>query len=79
MRPGPGIRRLLRLPARPRGDERDVDAELAFHIETRAEALARGGLTREEARRRALAEFGDVGAARRELASLGRARRGRAR
>jgi hypothetical protein len=38
--------------------ESEVDAELRFHIEARAEDLLRSGLTREEAMRRARIEFG---------------------
>jgi predicted permease len=38
--------------------EADMADEMAFHIEARADALAAGGLTREEARRRARLEFG---------------------
>ena len=43
---------------------RDVDAELQFHIEARTEALVREGVEPVEARRRALAEFGDLDDAR---------------
>ena len=39
---------------------RDVDTELQFHIDARTEALAREGVDPAEARRRALAEFGDL-------------------
>ena len=39
---------------------RDVDTELQFHIDARTEALVREGVDPEEARRRALAEFGDL-------------------
>ena len=38
----------------------DVGLELDFHVESRTEDLVRLGVPREEARRRALAEFGDV-------------------
>jgi predicted permease len=38
--------------------ERDLDAELRLHIELRADALERSGLTRAEAERRARIEFG---------------------
>ncbi len=37
-----------------------MDAELRFHIETRAEDLVRGGVSREEAMRRARIEFGGI-------------------
>jgi putative ABC transport system permease protein len=40
--------------------EHEMDAELRFHIETFAEDLVRGGLTREEAMRRARIEFGGI-------------------
>ncbi|MES2304283.1 MAG: ABC transporter permease [Gemmatimonadota bacterium] len=40
----PGIRKLLRL-----GDGREVDDEIALHLELRIESLMRDGLTREEA------------------------------
>jgi predicted permease len=50
-----GIRRVFR-------HERtsDVDVELQFHIDQRTEDLIRLGLGRDEARRTALAEFGDL-------------------
>jgi putative ABC transport system permease protein len=38
--------------------ERDLDDEMRFHLEARAEDLVRSGLPREEARRRAGIEFG---------------------
>jgi hypothetical protein len=38
--------------------ESEMDAELRFHIETRADDLVRGGVSREEAMRRARIEFG---------------------
>jgi len=38
--------------------ERDLDKELRFHVESRAEDLTREGVDPHEARRRALAEFG---------------------
>ena len=55
MRRIPGIRRVFR---HERGT--DVDVELQFHIDARTEDLVRQGLGRDEARRVALAEFGDV-------------------
>ncbi|MGB9148195.1 MAG: ABC transporter permease, partial [Acidobacteriaceae bacterium] len=41
-----------------------VDEELRFHIENRAEDLTRGGMSREEAMQRAKAELGSLAAAR---------------
>jgi predicted permease len=40
--------------------ESEMDAELHFHIESRAEDLMRSGITREEALRRARVEFGAI-------------------
>jgi putative ABC transport system permease protein len=40
--------------------ENEMDVELRFHIETRAEDLMRSGVSREEAMRRARIEFGGV-------------------
>jgi len=46
--------------------ESEMDAELRFHMETRAEDLARGGVARDEALRRARIEFGGVELAKEE-------------
>src|SRR5262245_11393848 len=40
--------------------ERELDAELAFHIEQEVERLTAAGQSSDEARRRALARFGGV-------------------
>lgn len=48
----------------------DIDAEIGDHIEHRVRDLARAGMSAAEARRRALAEFGDLPAARRELLAI---------
>ncbi|HTM87522.1 MAG TPA: ABC transporter permease [Terriglobales bacterium] len=45
---------------RRRHMEREMDAELRFHIESYAEDLIRGGVPREEALRRARVEFGGL-------------------
>jgi len=58
-----GFRRLLRIRPRPG----DVEQELRFHLDSRIEDLIRNGSTREDARARALAEFGDVDRTAREL------------
>jgi predicted permease len=55
MRRIPGLRRVFR---HERGT--DVDVELQFHIDQRTEDLVRQGLAPSDARRTALAEFGDV-------------------
>ncbi len=77
----PGRPRRLRWPWRTREQIRDeIDEEIAFHLEMRAAELERSGTPPEEARRRALAEFGDVEAARLSLdASDAATERGRRR
>jgi predicted permease len=48
----------------------EVDDEIAFHVDARVEELVAGGMTSDDARARALAEFGDVDRARRTLRHL---------
>ena len=50
----PGIRRAFR------HERADVDVELQFHIDTRTDDLVASGMDRDQARRVALTEFGDV-------------------
>ncbi|AHG91636.1 permease [Gemmatirosa kalamazoonensis] len=69
-----GVRRLFRLADSTRSAARDVDDELRFHLETRVAELVARGVPRDEAEREAAREFGDVGAARAELAAMDRAR-----
>ena len=45
----------------------DVDAELEFHVASRAEELSQDGLSPSDARLRALSEFGDYASVRREV------------
>ena len=53
--------RLLQFWRRSRAMIRhDIEAELQFHLDARTDALIRDGLTRDEARARALHEFGDI-------------------
>ena len=73
----PGIRRAPRVPGR--AVEKDVDDELAFHIESRTQELVHEGMQPNDARGVAEAEFGDLVAARRELAVVDRRRRRRER
>src|SRR5262245_57732403 len=40
--------------------DRDTSDEIAFHLDARTRDLEQGGLTRDEARRQARAEFGSV-------------------
>jgi predicted permease len=65
---GRRFRRLLSLPVRTDAAiNRDVDDEMAFHLEMRAAELQRAGIPADEAARRARAEYGDVDRARRAL------------
>ena len=77
-----GVRRLFRLPsnARSAGRDaaRDVDDELRFHLESRVDALVAAGLSPAAAEAEARREFGDVRAARTELAAIDRGRLRRA-
>lgn len=68
------VKRVLRIG---HSAEREVDEELAFHFESRIAELVREGLSRDEARKRAEAEFGDVRAVRQALMSSTRRRAAR--
>ncbi len=62
-------RRFFQLPWRSAQRIRaEVDEELEFELDMRAAELARQGLAEDEARRRALADFGDIEATRRYCA-----------
>ncbi len=63
----------------PREIDRDVDDEIAFHLESRVGELMARGQSEQTARRNAETEFGDVRASRRELAAVDRHRRRRER
>jgi len=64
----PGLRRLVRFPRRSRHQiDRDIDEELAFHIDMVAAELIANGVPAGEARDRARRQFGDVEWARRNL------------
>ena len=67
-----GLRRVVRLPSGR--IDRDVDEEIAFHIDSRVRELMERGQSEHEARRQAELEFGDLGASRRELAAVDRHR-----
>jgi predicted permease len=67
-------RRLFGFPWRTRRDiDADVEAEIAFHLEARAEELVEEGVPPAEARARAEREFGDVEDARRYIRTQDRA------
>jgi putative ABC transport system permease protein len=73
----PGVRRFFRLPTSNRNVQAEVDDELRFHIETRMDELMRRGVRADDARTQAMREFGDVAAARSELAEIDRRRTAR--
>jgi predicted permease len=76
----PGVRRLLRLPARGRGPrEAELEEEIRLHLELRAEQLEREGLAPAEARDEARRRFGPPDDARRALRGAARRREGRLR
>jgi hypothetical protein len=62
------MKRILRdVRANPK---RDVGDELAFHIDMRAAEFRAAGMAEDEARRAAIAAFGDVGAMRDQMTSV---------
>ncbi len=65
-----GIRRLFRLFRGHDDVEDDLDAEIAFHLDNRTAALVAAGMSPDAARAEALRQFGDVRAARQELAAI---------
>ena len=57
----PGLRGVFRPARRSKAQiDADLDAELAFHLEMKTEALVRSGLAPPAARAEALRQFGDV-------------------
>jgi hypothetical protein len=58
------MRRVFRLPFSAARIAREVDDELAFHIEMRTQRLVDAGWEPERARREALRQFGDMGSVR---------------
>jgi predicted permease len=75
--PIPGLRRFFRIERGQAAVEREVEDELRFHLDTRSEELVRLGMSPNDARAQAVREFGDVRAARGELASIDRRRAAR--
>jgi putative ABC transport system permease protein len=73
-----GLRRLFRLPSSPSTVRRDVEEEIAFHIEQATRERIESGMPPDAAREAAERAFGDVGAARVELEAMGRRRLRRA-
>jgi predicted permease len=73
----PGLRRAVR--PTEHAIERDVNDELAFHLESRVRALIAQGQSAEAARQTAELEFGDLRTLRQELAAVDRHRHRRVR
>ena len=63
-------RRVFRLSVGAQHVERDVDQELAFHVEMRTRKLIAAGLDPEAARARAIEQFGDLRAVRAECVDI---------
>jgi predicted permease len=64
------VRRVFRLPATRARLARDVDDELAFHLETRVQQLVANGFSPDAARREAEREFGDFESIRRSCVRM---------
>src|SRR5829696_7227229 len=74
----PNLRRSFRFPWRGTAQTtREIDDELAFHLDMRAEELVAAGMAPDEARREARRQFGDLEFTRRYCEAQG-ARRERA-
>lgn len=71
------MRRLFRIRFTEAGLRRDLDDEIAFHIESRVDALVAAGADPRDAREQAEREYGDVAASFRELYHVDRRRMAR--
>src|SRR5262245_60847577 len=69
--------RIFRLPIGRKNVSEDVDAELAFHLESRTEELIGQGQSPAAALAQARAEFGSLSGAHRDLTEVGHRREGR--
>ncbi len=58
--PPSGVRRVFRLPSTEDRLARDLDEEVAFHVERRVARLVADGVPYDDARAEALRRFGDV-------------------
>src|SRR5678816_2356769 len=65
-----GKRRVFRMEHGPARVERDVDAELAFHLDMRVRRLIERGLSPDAARAQALRQFGDWDTVRAEMLDI---------
>jgi predicted permease len=71
------MRKLPHVPTSRASLRHEIDDELRFHLDARTEELIQRGHTAEDARRIALEEYGDVSAARAELAAIDKRRLGK--
>ncbi|MEJ7810731.1 MAG: ABC transporter permease [Gemmatimonadaceae bacterium] len=67
----PGWGRVFRLGVGAKHVERDVNEELAFHIEMRARKLIAAGVAPDAAREQAMGQFGDLAVVRAECLDIG--------
>jgi predicted permease len=74
-----GLRRAFSRPPSARSFDRDVDDEIQFHIDCHIADLVARGVPPTIAREQAMQQYGDIGASRRELARVDRARLSRIR
>lgn len=73
----PGIRRVMRISWSRTGIDREIDDEIRFHLDARAEELMRAGVSPDEAHALARHEYGDVDESRHELVRVDRRRAAR--
>ncbi len=73
MRRPAGIRRVFKLPTTEERLARELDEEVAFHVETRVARLIADGMPYDEARAEAVRRFGDVDDLRSYCHDIGRA------
>ncbi|MDB4874862.1 MAG: permease [Gemmatimonadetes bacterium] len=64
------MRRVFRLPFGRAGIAREVDDELAFHLEMRTQRLIAAGMTPDAAKLEALRQFGDVDTVRQDCVTM---------
>ncbi|MGH7637757.1 MAG: ABC transporter permease, partial [Gemmatimonadaceae bacterium] len=74
----PGIRRVLRVSWSSDTVRREIDEEIQFHVDARADELVRLGASPDVARKRAEEEFGDIRASARDLTAVDHRRMGKA-
>ncbi|MEO8030751.1 MAG: ADOP family duplicated permease [Gemmatimonadota bacterium] len=71
----PGVKRILHFALGRRGLEREIDEEIAFHLESTIAELEAGGMSATEARAEAERRFGNLPEYRTALTRLGEQRR----